>query len=68
MSNTLLFHKITSLSDSLKQELLSYIEGLLKKQKSKPKPNHAKAGCMKGTFVMMHDFNLPLSDFDEYSK
>jgi hypothetical protein len=42
------------------------MESLIKGQASSKFKKHPKAGCMKGTFVMAEDFDVPLDDFKEY--
>ncbi len=66
MTTTTLISKISTLPNSLKQELMDYVESLLKKHQATKSKKHPKAGCMKGTFEMSADFNAPLDDFNEY--
>ena len=70
MNNTAFNHdlytKISVLPDSLKTELLDYLEFLMTKHQVKKTKKHPKAGCMKGTFKMSDDFNEPLEDFKDY--
>ena len=66
MTNTALISKISTLPNSLKKELLDYMEFLIKKHHATKSKKHPKAGCMKGTFKMSEDFNAPLDDFKEY--
>jgi hypothetical protein len=66
MTNTALLSKISSLPNSLKKELLDYMEFLIKKHKVAQTKKRPKAGCMKGTFKMSSDFNAPLEDFKRY--
>lgn len=66
MTNLSLYTAINSMPNSLKNEVLLYIQSLLKNKNSKLKKAHPKAGCMKGTFKMADDFNAPLEDFKEY--
>ena len=68
MTTTVLISKISTLPNSLKSDLLNYLELLIKKNKSATTLKHPKAGCMKGTFKMSSDFNTPLDDFNEYMK
>ncbi|MEI6488977.1 MAG: DUF2281 domain-containing protein [Bacteroidota bacterium] len=66
MKNTALISKISILPNSIKNELLDYMEFLIKKHKSDKSRKHPKAGCMKGTFELTSDFNAPINDFKEY--
>ena len=54
-------------SESLKQELLNFMDYLLTKQfeeiQTKKIPQF---GCAKGKFKMSNDFDEPLDHFDEY--
>ena len=67
MNEQLIASKIQQLnSETLKQELLLFLDYLLTKQSAKP--NEAlkkipKFGCAKGTFTMTDDFDEPLDDF-----
>ncbi len=68
MSDLSLYLKITELPNSIKAEILHYMDFLLTKRiiTKKKSIKHPKAGCMKGTFKMSHDFDEPLDDFKEY--
>lgn len=59
--------KIDSLPESLKQEILDFIEFIaqkyLKTSKAKKIPQY---GSLKGTFKMSEDFDEPLDDFKDY--
>ena len=66
MTTITLASKISKLPDSIKKELLDYMEFLINKHKVSGRKKHPKAGCMKGTFKMSTDFNAPLDDFNEY--
>jgi hypothetical protein len=80
MSTLALYSKIESLPESLKKQVLDYIEFLLSREskgKSEPELKHSealkktakkplKAGFLKGSFVMAADFEEPLEDFKEY--
>ncbi|MET3125112.1 hypothetical protein ABID42_000200 [Arcicella rosea] len=66
MSDLALLSKLSSLPQSLKIEVMDYIEFLEKKYESSK--THPKAGCMQGTFKMEDDFDEPLDDFKEYTE
>lgn len=68
MNNLQLYYKINSLPNSLKAEVLKYMDKLLSQKKALQKKNkqHPKAGCMKGTFEIKEGFDEPLEDFREY--
>ena len=67
MENILLYNKLASLPDNLKNQVGDFIDFLKSKNKNeKPKSNKAKFGSGKGMFVMMPDFDEPLDDFNEY--
>lgn len=66
METSVLYQKVHQLPLSLQQEVLDYVDALLRKshERSLRTP---RAGCMKGTFTCMSDdFNAPLGDFKEY--
>lgn len=77
MSEQVFLKQYNQLPEALKQELLDFFEFLVLKYKSqsgqktedkqptqsKPTP---KAGFLKGTFILSHDFDEPLEDFKEY--
>ena len=66
METSVLYQKVHQLPFSMQQELLDYVEFLLRKSHDRTlrKP---RAGCMKGTFTYMSDdFNAPLDDFKAY--
>jgi hypothetical protein len=67
-SEQLLYSKLSLLnSEPLKQELLFYIESLLKRQFADREQKHKpQFGCAKGSFVLSPDFDEPLDDFKEY--
>jgi hypothetical protein len=66
MNGLTLYTKISKLPNPAKGKLLEYMESLIKGQASSKFKKHPKAGCMKGTFVMAEDFDVPLDDFKEY--
>ncbi len=63
-----LYSKLSLLSsETLKQELLFFVDYLLDKQFSnKDEQRRPKFGCAKGSFVLSPDFDEPLDDFKEY--
>ena len=62
-----LYIKISSLPSDLKQELETFVDGLLKRRKKiQPEKNERPIGIMKGEFWMSDDFDGPLDDFKEY--
>jgi hypothetical protein len=68
MSEFSLYLKISLLPDSLKSEINDFVDFLREKNLKKKGASqiHPKAGCMKGTFKMLPDFDEPLRDFKEY--
>ena len=66
MENHLLYNHIKSLPESLKQEVISFVERLvsisLKSKKGKLRPY----GTLKGKIHMATDFDAPLEDFKDY--
>lgn len=65
-----LIKKIHTLPESLKQEVLHFVQFLKQKQNvenetEKPRKKR-KAGSAKGKYVMADDFDEPLEDFAEY--
>lgn len=66
MDNAMPYKKFSQLPANLQQEVMDFIDFLLKRskgQKNKPKPEF---GSGKGMFVMKEDFDVPLDDFNEY--
>ncbi len=65
-----LIQEIHTLPESLKQEVLDFVQFLKQKQNiqtESPKPHKKrKAGSAKGMFVMTEAFDEPLEDFAEY--
>ncbi len=64
-----LIQEIQTLPESLKQEVLHFVQFLKQKQADKieaKKPRKRQAGSAKGMFVMADDFDEPLEDFAEY--
>jgi hypothetical protein len=70
ISEQVLIREIYTLPESLKEEVLHYIQFLKEKHKSQfePKPprKKRKAGSAKGEIFMSDDFDAPLEDFAEY--
>jgi hypothetical protein len=77
MTEQAFLRKFNQMPDSTKQELLAFIEYFFFRNKpsqlSLPieKPNCSpkkplKAGFLKGTFILSHDFDMPLEDFKDY--
>lgn len=80
MSTLALYSKIEGLPESLKKQVLDYIEFLLSREskgqpvrelkqpddQKVPAKKPLKAGFLKGSFVMAADFEAPLEDFNEY--
>lgn len=66
MNSTILYSRFSSLSPTLQNEAIDYIDFLIHKHNKVKKTKHPKAGCMKGTFTIQPDFNEPLEDFKEY--
>lgn len=65
-----LIKEIHTLPESLKQEVLHFVQFLKQKQNAesnteKPRKKR-KAGSAKGMFVMTEAFDEPLEDFAEY--
>lgn len=73
MLETTILETLVKLPDSLKQEVLHYVEFLATKYANNevainPPQKKRRAGMMKGTFVLplADDFDAPLDDFQEY--
>lgn len=73
MLDTTILEALVKLPDSLKQEVLHYIEFLVEKYANNevaidPVQKKRQAGMMKGTFILplADDFDAPLEDFQEY--
>ncbi len=66
MTEPSLYNKISTLPQSIRKEIVDYMEFLIQKHKYQSTKIHPKAGCMKGAFKMSPDFNVPLDDFKEY--
>lgn len=66
MDNIILYKKISSLPESLKQQVLDFVESLTKKNNEANEKKRPRFGSGKGMFVMHSDFDEPLEDFKEY--
>jgi hypothetical protein len=69
MTEQTLIQEIHTLPESLKQEVLHFVQFLKQKQAAKTesaKPRKRKAGSAKGEIIMADDFDTPLEDFAEY--
>ena len=68
MNNVLLFNKLATLPEGLKQEVAEFIERLMLQSKNKNTPkNKAKFGSGKGMITILPGFDEPLTDFSEYT-
>lgn len=65
-----LIEEIQTLPESLKQEVLHFVQFLKQKQAAKTEPEKPRkkrrAGSAKGEIFMADDFDAPLEDFAEY--
>ncbi len=64
-----LIQEIHTLPESLKQEVLHFVQFLKQKQQGATetkKRQPRKAGSAKGEIIMADDFDAPLEDFAEY--
>lgn len=73
MLETTILETLVKLPDSLKQEVLHYIEFLLAKYENNEVAINSpqkkrQSGMMKGTFILplFDDFDAPLEDFQKY--
>jgi len=69
MTEQALIQEIQTLPESLKLEVLHFVQFLKQKQniESEPaKPRQRKFGSAKGKYKMAEDFDAPLEDFAEY--
>ena len=70
MIEQILIQEIHTLPESLKQEVLHFVQFLKQKQNIQtelPNPRKKrKAGSAKGEIIMADDFEDPLEDFAEY--
>ena len=64
-----LIQEIHTLPETLKQEVLHYVQFLKQKQITQTYTKNGqprKAGSAKGEIIMADDFDAPLEDFAEY--
>lgn len=67
MTDLSLYTKISSLPDSLKSEVIDFIDFLKTKKKSKKNPKKNRIfGYAKGAITLKPDFDEPLEDFKDY--
>lgn len=68
MSEQMILAYMERLPDSLKSEVIDFIEFLLAKNKNliNVEKKQPKFGCAKGKYQMSADFDAPLDDFKEY--
>ena len=69
MTEQILIQEINTLPESLKLEVLHFIQFLKQKQTTVEKiekPRQRKFGSAKGEIIMADDFDAPLEDFAEY--
>ena len=72
MIEQILIQEIHTLPESLKQEVLHFVQFLKQKQngatetEKPPQKRERKFGSAKGMFVMTEAFDEPLEDFAEY--
>jgi hypothetical protein len=67
MTDVNLYLRIQMLPKPLKNEILNYLNYITSKKPVNKDVilKHPKAGCMKNTFIMADDFEIPLDDFKE---
>jgi hypothetical protein len=68
MTDLRLYTKISSLPDSLRSEVIDFIDFLsTRRRKDKTKSKKVRVfGYAKGKIVLKPDFDAPISDFNEY--
>ncbi len=69
MNEQTLIQEIHTLPESLRLEVLHFVQFLKQKQNiqtESAKPRGRKAGSAKGEIFMADDFDAPLEDFAEY--
>jgi hypothetical protein len=67
MTDQTILKKIHSLPDSIKGEIIDFIEFLIQKYRpAKKEKIIPQYGSLKGTFKMADDFDEPLEDFKDY--
>lgn len=69
MTEQLIFSQFYQLPENLKEEVLHYIEFLIKKQTNQVcktrKPKKRTFGSAKGKYQLAPDFDAPLKDFKD---
>ena len=66
MTDIQLFHQLSLLPDSLKQEVKTFMDFLSHKEKQQRKPTKRQFGCAKGKIRILPGFDEPLEDFKDY--
>ena len=68
MTDLSLYTKISTLPDSLKSEVVDFIDFLLtKKKKLKSNPKKSRVyGYAKDSIILKPDFDDPIDDFNDY--
>ena len=67
MDNLVLYNKLASVPDNLKNQVGDFIDFLTSKnRKEKTNLGKPKFGSGKGMFIIKPNFNEPLEDFKEY--
>lgn len=68
MTEQLILRELHSLPESLKLEVLHFVQFLKQEKTKEAKPVHPKrkAGSAEGKYVLAPDFDAPLDDFKEY--
>lgn len=66
MEEKLLLDKFSSLPERLQQEVVDFMDFLIKEKVEKTPAKKAVFGSCKGVFKMADDFNDPLEDFKDY--
>jgi hypothetical protein len=66
MKSISLYTKINALPESLKNQVLDFIEFLLTRKNKIRKVTSRKAGFLKGKIQISPDFEKPLDDFKDY--
>jgi hypothetical protein len=66
MKSISLYTKINALPESLKNEVLDFVDFLLTRKNKVKKISNRKAGFLKGKIQLSPDFKKPLDDFKDY--
>lgn len=66
MDNLNLYTKISALPESIKEEVLRFMDSLKKKESPKMHKKPKGYGILKGKMKIHLDFDEPLKDFDKY--